>query len=241
MSPASVSRSRLTASRRNATPAAPWIASQLHAAEAPRCPALRRLRTPRAHHTSCTSVRLSSVRKSWRCSTMARKRQRTAQSRRARRAPSARSLEEIRAAALAKAAEHQEVGPRCPRCSELLPLNSSGRGRPRVWCSQVCRRAAYEERRAAAAGAIAKEVVVKRVEPSWEETIERVLESPKACKQVLRALRKRLVADELANSPWNEIQAELWTLSDAWSERARRYAAQERGSAAGPRSSLGSR
>lgn len=164
---------------------------------------------------------------------MARKRQRTAQSRRTRRAPTERSLEEIRAAARAATSERQDVAPRCPRCAEPILPNASGRGRPRVWCSQVCRRAAYEERRAAATGAIAKEVVVKRVEPPWEETIERVLQSPKACKQVLRSLRKRLAADELANSPWNDISAELWRLSDVWSERERRYAAQ-RVSAAAP-------
>ncbi len=48
-------------------------------------------------------------------------------------------------------------GEACPRCGG--PVHWSGRGRRARWCSQACRRAAYEERRAAATGAIAIRVV----------------------------------------------------------------------------------
>jgi len=41
----------------------------------------------------------------------------------------------------------------CPRCGG--PVHWSGRGRRAHWCSPACRRAAYEERRPAASGAIA--------------------------------------------------------------------------------------
>ena len=41
------------------------------------------------------------------------------------------------------------------------PIPARLTGRPTVWCSQTCRRAAYEERRAAARGAIAVKVVDK--------------------------------------------------------------------------------
>lgn len=98
--------------------------------------------------------------------------------------------------------------PLCPRCHAALPT-PSGRGRPAVWCSQRCRRAAYEERRAARTGAIGLRVerVVQRVEkpvwcveyrdrivekpappPSAAEAAAIVLSSPPACRIVLEGL-----------------------------------------------------
>jgi hypothetical protein len=112
----------------------------------------------------------------------------------------------------------------CPRCGENLPPPRwTGRGgRPPIWCSQRCRRAAYEERRAATNGAIAVRVEV--IEKPVERIIERVrvekqieirpqkvpaaeaaqivLRSPRACATVLEAL-----ADENLANPtldfWN--------------------------------------
>jgi len=98
----------------------------------------------------------------------------------------------------------------CARCHAELPTKS-GQGRPRTWCSQACRRAAYEERRAARNGAIAVRIVVR------EKVIERrvrVAESPKhvtanrsgtspssaAVRTVLESPRScRAVLEELAN------------------------------------------
>jgi hypothetical protein len=98
--------------------------------------------------------------------------------------------------------------PVCPRCRAELPV-AVGRGRPRLWCSQACRRAAYEERRAARCGAIGLRVerVVERVEkPVWcVEYRDRIIEltapppdpaqaaaivltSPRACRAVLYGL-----------------------------------------------------
>ena len=58
--------------------------------------------------------------------------------------------------------EVRQVSPgTCPRCGAGVP--ASGKGRPRTWCSQACRRAAYEERRAADRGAIAIEFVAPTV------------------------------------------------------------------------------
>lgn len=84
----------------------------------------------------------------------------------------------------------------CPRCGEVMLAASTGR--PRKWCSQRCRRAAYEERRAAAAGAIALEVreiervreipPVSKKEPTIQECVDRVLASPRACKSVIEGL-----------------------------------------------------
>ncbi|MCW1958353.1 MAG: hypothetical protein KIH64_007370 [Mycobacterium sp.] len=99
---------------------------------------------------------------------------------------------------------------RCPRCGEKLPAPPSTPrpGRPPTWCSQRCRRAAYEERRAAASGAIAvrTEVIEKPVERIVErvriekqvevrtkyvsaaEAAQIVLGSPRACATVLETL-----------------------------------------------------
>ena len=76
----------------------------------------------------------------------------------------------------------------CPRCGG--PVHWSGRGRRARWCSQACRRAAYEERRAAATGAIAVRVVQRETtrEPSPAECVARVLTSPRACREVLNGL-----------------------------------------------------
>lgn len=95
----------------------------------------------------------------------------------------------------------------CPRCNATI--EESGKGRPPIWCSQKCRRAAYEERRAGAAGAISIEIreVVREIErevvrmekrkPSIEECVERVLVSPRACRDVLDALAIKAEADRL--------------------------------------------
>ena len=96
----------------------------------------------------------------------------------------------------------------CPRCHGQLPA-AVGRGRRRLWCSQKCRRAAYEERRAARSGAIGLRVerVVQQVEkpvryveyrdrivevtpppPDPAQAAAIVLTSPRACRVVLDSL-----------------------------------------------------
>ncbi len=59
-----------------------------------------------------------------------------------------------------------------------------------MWCSQACRRAAYEERRAAANGAIAVQVHdrIETVEHDLSECVERVTASPAGCRRVLQAV-----------------------------------------------------
>lgn len=146
---------------------------------------------------------------------MARKRRRTVQSRRAARGTTERSPEEIREVARALASDRLASAPRCPRCSSPIPPNLNGRGRPRVWCSQACRRAAYEERRAAANGAIATKVVVQRVEPTWDDTMTRVLGSPVACHRLLTQLTRRLEAGQLEQAQWDAVRRALRTLAAA--------------------------
>ena len=113
--------------------------------------------------------------------------------------------------------------PVCPRCRAELPA-AVGRGRPRLWCSQTCRRAAYEERRAARSGAIGLRVerVVERVEKRvWcVEYRDRIIEivapqsdpasaaaivltSPHACRTVLDGLADAVAAGALHRGEHN--------------------------------------
>lgn len=85
----------------------------------------------------------------------------------------------------------------CPRCGVPVPRRRTGR--PATWCSQSCRRAAYEERSAAARGAVAVHVVDRVTtqtvvkEHGIEDCIGRVLASPVACTVLLEALVEHLV------------------------------------------------
>lgn len=101
----------------------------------------------------------------------------------------------------------------CLRCG--MPWVARPSGRPRKWCSQVCRRAAYEERRAAAAGAIAvREVEVSTVtDHDLSTCVKNVADSPTAVKRLLRSLselgRLRDVATGLR---WEPARKELSNL-----------------------------
>lgn len=98
----------------------------------------------------------------------------------------------------------RRVGTRglCPRCGDPTPARTTGR--PALWCSQRCRRAAYEERRAATAGAIAVEVVetVTTTEHGLDECVRRVQSSPVAIRKVLTHLRTLLATEDLRDPKW---------------------------------------
>ena len=81
------------------------------------------------------------------------------------------------------------------------------RGGWRRWCSAKCRRSASEERRAAAACAIATEYV--QVEVSLDEHLRAVLASPAACRRVIRDLRERYDAGTLSDARWSPVAEEL--------------------------------
>ena len=86
-------------------------------------------------------------------------------------------------------------------------------GRPRKWCSQRCRRAAYEARRAAAAGAIAVREVVrdaKTVEHNLTACAVRVVDSPAACRRVIRPPGN--LTPPKADPQWSSIRDELLKL-----------------------------
>lgn len=101
----------------------------------------------------------------------------------------------------------------CPRCGE--PLTQRRTGRPPVWCSQACRRAAYEERRAAAQGAIAVEIVerIETREHTVAECVNRAIASPAGCRRVILELTERARDGSLRSDPkWESTQVALAAL-----------------------------
>ncbi len=99
----------------------------------------------------------------------------------------------------------------CPRCGQPFYVPSTPRrGRPQQWCSQACRRASYEERRAAKNGAIAIEYVEKAApEITLNDHVAAVLGSPTACRNVLRQLRVRAEDGALDEAKWGNVSDEL--------------------------------
>ncbi|MFD3637504.1 hypothetical protein [Streptomyces sp. NPDC058664] len=90
----------------------------------------------------------------------------------------------------------------CPRCgSDVLP--TTGRGRPRLWCSDECRRMSSEERRAARRTGRPVEIheeirdrVIERSRPmSPDGAVERVLSRPASTEKLLRVLAYRMRHD----------------------------------------------
>jgi hypothetical protein len=92
----------------------------------------------------------------------------------------------------------------CPRCGAPVPPRRSSRGRPALWCSPTCRKAASADRRAAhRVDAPVRIVEVERVREivrrievpvrapvTPEQAVAVVLDSPAACRKVLQQLTK---------------------------------------------------
>lgn len=85
----------------------------------------------------------------------------------------------------------------CPWCGGEVIRRETAR-RWRVWCSDQCRRRAYEHRRATNAGGVPKaEVHVVRLPPLeprivWTELISQVLNSRTGVRKVLKELERQL-------------------------------------------------
>ena len=93
------------------------------------------------------------------------------------------------------------AGGTCPRCGKDVQRKPTGR--PPIWCSQACRRAAYEERRAAARGAIAVEVVdrLEAHEHPIGTCVDRTLASPAGCRRVIYELARLARDGTLQSDP----------------------------------------
>jgi hypothetical protein len=102
--------------------------------------------------------------------------------------------------------------PAAPAPGAARPWVGRRSGRPRKWCSQKCRRAVYEERRASAAGAIAvRDVEVTLLSDHDLSTCaQRVTESPTAMKRVLRSLgEQRRIKEVASDLRWQPARNEL--------------------------------
>jgi hypothetical protein len=95
-------------------------------------------------------------------------------------------------------------------------------GRPPTWCSDRCKRAAYEERRAAANGAIAVKIVEKVVERDVHginECANRVMDSPVACRRVLDHLAELAGTGKFHDPKWDTAVRSLTKLIAAVTPR----------------------
>lgn len=96
----------------------------------------------------------------------------------------------------------------CPRCGRPFFVSDRPKaGRPRRWCSSACRRLASEERRAAQAGRTAITYVTEPV--SIEQHVSAVLDSPSACRRVVRELNDRSARGELVDAKWSSVSDEI--------------------------------
>lgn len=106
----------------------------------------------------------------------------------------------------------------CAHCGEWLPRPMTRVGRTRVYCSDRCRKAAWDARCRPGSDA-ASVVVVERVvvqEHDLSECSRRASESPVACRNVLRALQGLAEAGHLASDPrWERAFKAYLSLRDA--------------------------
>jgi hypothetical protein len=100
-----------------------------------------------------------------------------------------------------------ELPTKCARCGgKLQDVKSTGR--PRVYCTPACRKAAYEDRRAHRDGAVKVQVVERRV----TEVKEREIEVPHPRSDCVKAV----LSDD------DEMLAVIWTLTALVQDRTRK-------------------
>jgi hypothetical protein len=114
---------------------------------------------------------------------------------------------------------------KCPQCGATL-APPAPTGRMRIWCSARCRKAAHKARRARRDGAfvvkIAERVVErtverrKPVEHGLNECVARVIGSPTACRNVVRALVPLVKDSTLLDDPkWSSTLRAIAGLEQA--------------------------
>ncbi len=103
-----------------------------------------------------------------------------------------------------------------------------GRGRPAVYCTGACRKAAHEARRTGKPDAFEVKIVEREivVEHDLTECVNRVIASPAACRRVLHALVNLSLDGPLRNdSKWDSTLTAAHSLGDALAvpHRMKRY------------------
>jgi len=105
----------------------------------------------------------------------------------------------------------------CAFCAGVMPP-PAGTGRPAVFCSGACRKAAHEARRTAQPGAFEVKVVDRVVVESHDLAgcVDHVIASPAACRRVLHALTRAAADGTLGTDPkWRPTHAAALALVDA--------------------------
>ncbi len=89
----------------------------------------------------------------------------------------------------------------------------------------ACRRAAYEERRAAARGAVAVREVerIKIVEHDLTECMRRASLSPAACRRLVKALNNAGEIVKGSDPRWDAVRNELFLLVRSMVQERREY------------------
>jgi hypothetical protein len=111
----------------------------------------------------------------------------------------------------------------CAHCGGSLARWRASTGRPRVYCSEYCRKAAWGKRRKPGAVAVQVKVVERVVvkEHNLAECSRRCCESPVAATNMLYALLKLVEAGELRyGARWERPWTALQTLIDAVAARS---------------------
>lgn len=150
-----------------------------------------------------------------------------------------RSQERERARARARGrqvriARTVQLPTQCARCSAGLPTPAST-GRPKLYCSPVCRKAAYEDRRARRPSAVqvqlVEKIVTERVAHSEGDCVRTVLGHHGRIDEVIRGLETMLRTTPVPElrSRWFEVGDYMRRLSRALDQaehRAEKYAAE---------------
>lgn len=111
----------------------------------------------------------------------------------------------------------------CAHCGRSLARWRASTGRPRVYCSDHCRKAAWDVRRKRGTVAVQVKVVERVVvkEHNLAECSRRCCDSPVAASNMLYALLKLVEAGELRyGAKWERPWTALQTLIDAVSARS---------------------
>lgn len=110
---------------------------------------------------------------------------------------------------------HNEPLSNCVRCGSPLPTGN-GRGRPRLYCSAPCRKAAYEDRRAHRESTVRVQLVdrivresqerIIRIDHPMQTCIDNVLDDSQVTWRLLRELSRRAGSRRIApddDAFWN--------------------------------------
>lgn len=130
-----------------------------------------------------------------------------------------------------------ELPTKCARCSARLPTPAST-GRPKLYCSDACRKAAYEDRRAKRPGAVrvqlVEKIITERVMHPEGECVRAGLSQHQHIEAVISGLETmpRITPVPQLRTRWWEVEEYRRRLSRALDQAERRagqYAAEHPG------------